>query len=57
MESDPVILIRVIQALTPGILALKIHQGTKFGTLKEAMFSLFNEKKSVYYFEIVASLE
>ena len=30
-----------IQALTPRIPTLKINQGTKFGTLKKPMFSLF----------------
>ena len=31
-----------IYALTPRILTLKINQGTKFGTLKKPIFSLFD---------------
>ena len=43
MESDPTKLIRDrIQAHTPRILTLKINQGTKSGTLKKPMFSLFD---------------
>jgi len=43
VESDPTKLIRdQIQAQTPRILTLKIKQGTKSGTLKKPMFSLFD---------------